>query len=677
MSQAELETPLNVDSEDVSADPISSDNEFSQDCVALNSENEPHPAEADEFEMKIESFEDDVEIAEVENETVQTDNAIQPTNSVEMQDDGEVDEEIEPKTGFHALGLSDPLTEIVERLGYSNPTPIQAQTIPLVLSGRDVLGQAQTGTGKTAAFALPILDRIDLKRKRPQVLVLTPTRELAIQVADSFEKYAAGMRGFRAVPIYGGQDYEIQFRQFKRGVHVVVGTPGRVMDHMRRGTLKLDDMHCLVLDEADEMLRMGFAEDVDWVLSEAPEERQMALFSATMPAPIRQIAQKHLNNPAEITIKQKTATADTVHQRYVVVTPSQKKAALSRILEAESTDGVLVFVKMRSTTEPLAEHLARHGLKTAALNGDVAQSKRERIVENLRAGKIDVIIATDVAARGLDVQRISHVVNYDLPHDSEAYVHRIGRTGRAGRKGEAILFVHPKEQRQLKRLEHATRQPIEAMGLPSNRMINKQRIARFHEKIKSSLDHKELETFQSIVEQFQAANEEVPIEMIAAALALMVNKDAPLLLKDSLEQVGFEKSRRERNEGRSRSRGRDSGDRRSRDRDSGMETYRIEVGRKNSVKPGNIVGAIANEAGISSDSIGRIKIFDFFSMVDLPAGISNDVLNTLKNVFVAGRRLQISRLDESRQRSKRRDDRKFRDSNGEFKSKKNRRKRPR
>ncbi len=385
-------------------------------------------------------------------------------------------------TGFRSLGLSEPLIAAVENSGYTTPTPIQAKTIPLLLGGRDVMGQAQTGTGKTAAFALPLLERIDLSQKTPQVLVLTPTRELAIQVAEAFERYAQSMRGLRVVPIYGGQDYQIQFRHLDRGVHVVVGTPGRVMDHMRRGSLKLNSLQCLVLDEADEMLRMGFADDVDWVLTQIPEKRQMALFSATMPKPIRQIAQKHLTNPADITIAQRAATADTVNQRYIVAAPHQKEAALARILEAEPTDGVLVFVKTRSTTEPLAEFLAQAGLSTAALNGDIAQKQRERIVERLRSGKIDIIVATDVAARGLDVQRISHVINYDLPYDSEAYVHRIGRTGRAGRSGEAILFVHPRERRHLKRLEQATRQTIEPMSLPTNRAINKQRVSRFMKK---------------------------------------------------------------------------------------------------------------------------------------------------------------------------------------------------
>ena len=551
-------------------------------------------------------------------------------------------------SGFRALGLSGALIKAVESSGYSTPTPIQAQAIPLILEGRDVLGQAQTGTGKTAAFALPLLDRIDLFKKQTQVLVLAPTRELAIQVAEAFEKYADSMAGLRVVPIYGGQDYQVQLRELKRGVHVVVGTPGRVMDHMRRGTLNLDELQCLVLDEADEMLRMGFADDVDWVLTQAPAERQMALFSATLPPPIRQIAKKHLKHPAAITIAGRTATAETINQRYIVTAPHQKQAALARILEAEPTDGVLVFVKTRSTTEPLAEYLAQAGLKTAALNGDVPQKQRERIVENLRSGKVDIIVATDVAARGLDVQRISHVVNYDLPFDSEAYVHRIGRTGRAGRSGEAILFVHPREQRMLKRLEQATRQAIEPMDLPSNRAINKQRVARFHEQITQGLAHQELETFQAIVEHYQREND-TPLELIAASLAMLANGGTSLLAKGELKQTSFSgPSRRDSgNKKRDFPGNQRSGARRG---EGGMDTYRIEVGRSHQVQPGNIVGAIANEVGIGSESIGKIKIFDRFSTVDLPQGMPHTVFDILKDVYVGGRKLQISRLDDSQPR---------------------------
>ena len=532
---------------------------------------------------------------------------------------------------FQDLSLSAPVHKGLAEVGYEIPTPIQAQT----------------GTGKTAAFALPLLSRIDLKARHVQVLVLTPTRELAIQVAGAFEKYAGNMRGLEVVPIFGGQDYHVQLRHLKRGAQIVVGTPGRVMDHMRRRSLKLDGLQCLVLDEADEMLRMGFAEDVEWVLTQAPEKRQMALFSATIPGPIRQIAKKYLKDAVEITIKQRTATADTVRQRYIVAAPHQKQIALSRIMEAEPIDGVLVFVKMRSTTEPLAEHLSRAGLKSAALNGDIPQKQRERIVESLRSGKVDIIVATDVAARGLDVERISHVINYDLPHDSESYVHRIGRTGRAGRSGEAILFVHPRERRWLKRLEQATRQTIEPMDLPTNRAINKQRIARFHERITEALGSTELETYQSIVEQYQRENE-VPMELLAASLAILANGDTPLLVKDKISQTRFAQESRDngtRPGKRDLQRDRRSGGHRS---DVGMETYRIEVGRNHRVQPGNIVGAITNEAGIGSDAIGKIKIFDRFSTVDLPVGVSPELLKTLQGVFIAGRKLQISQMDNSK-----------------------------
>lgn len=540
-------------------------------------------------------------------------------------------------TGFGSLGLSESLVDLVEGFGYATPTPIQAQAIPPLLQGEDVLGQAQTGTGKTAAFALPLLERIDLSAHHPQVLVLAPTRELAIQVAGAFEKYSGGTRELKVLPIFGGQDYQIQLRKLKQGPQVVVGTPGRVMDHMRRGTLNLDGLRCFVLDEADEMLRMGFAEDVEWVLTHVPEKRQMALFSATMPGPIRQIAKKHLKEPTEITIEQRTATADTIRQRYIVTTPREKQAALSRILEAEPIDGVIVFVKTRSTTGLLAEFLSEAGLKVAALNGDIQQNQRERIVGSLRSGRIDVIVATDVAARGLDVERISHVINYDLPHDSESYVHRIGRTGRAGRSGEAILFVHPRERHSLKRLEKATRQPIESMDLPSNRVINKKRIARFHEKITEALGSSEMELYQSIVEQYQREND-VPYDTLAAALAILANADVPLLVKDKVNQASFSKDPRHSGDGRNRS------PKRERRSDIEMETYRIEVGRTHRVQPKNIVGAIANEAGIRSDGIGKIKIFDDFSTVDLPIGLPQGVVKTLQNIFIAGRKLQLSRM---------------------------------
>lgn len=368
-------------------------------------------------------------------------------------------------TTFNQLELAEPLLKALDEVGYETPSPIQAETIPLLLEGRDVLGQAQTGTGKTAAFALPLISNIDLKQKEPSVLVLAPTRELAIQVAEAFQKYAKHMKGFHVLPIYGGSDYGGQIRALKRGVHVVVGTPGRVMDHMRKGTLKLENLSALVLDEADEMLRMGFIDDVEWILEQTPDKRQIALFSATMPSQIRRIATKYLNNPEQVTIKNVTATAETIRQRFWPVSGVHKLDALTRILEAETFDAMIIFVRTKNSTAELADKLEARGYAAAALNGDIAQNQRERTVDNLKKGKLDIIVATDVAARGLDVQRISHVVNYDIPHDTEAYIHRIGRTGRAGREGDAILFVAPREKRMLSSIERATKKTIERMEI--------------------------------------------------------------------------------------------------------------------------------------------------------------------------------------------------------------------
>jgi ATP-dependent RNA helicase DeaD len=450
--------------------------------------------------------------------------------------------ETKSDTRFEDLNLSGPIIEAIRSAGYETATPIQARAIPVLLAGRDLLGQAQTGTGKTAAFAFPMLQKIDLDRAIPQVLVLTPTRELAIQVAGAFRRYAANLMGLRVVPIYGGQDYRIQFRQLDRGVHVVVGTPGRVMDHMNRGSLKLDGLRGLVLDEADEMLQMGFADDVEWVLSRAPAERQVALFSATMPEPIRRLAKRHLRNPAEITITQKSATPDAVRQRFVAVEPHEKRDALARILKSEPIDAVLVFVNTKGATEPLADHLSGQGHRAAALSGDVPQSGRERIVEALRAGKLDIIVATDVAARGLDVQRISHVINFDLPLDTESYIHRIGRTGRASRAGNAILFVHPRGRHMLKRIEQATARSIGRMEIPTIDDINREMIARFHERITAGLARTDLADFSNVVESYRRERG-VPIERIATVLAALAQGNSPLMLSDERPEPGFDENR--------------------------------------------------------------------------------------------------------------------------------------
>jgi ATP-dependent RNA helicase DeaD len=553
-------------------------------------------------------------------------------------------------TAFDQLALNKPLLAVLDEVGYETPSPIQAQTIPLLLQGKDVLGQAQTGTGKTAAFALPLLSNLDLKQKTPQVLVLTPTRELAIQVAEAFQKYASNMRGFHVIPIYGGQDYRGQIRALQRGVHVVVGTPGRVMDHMRRATLKLDRLSALVLDEADEMLRMGFIEDVEWILEKTPSHRQIALFSATMPQQIRRIATTYLNAPEQITIKSKTTTVDTIRQRFWPVSGVHKLDALTRILEAEPFDAMIVFVRTKIATAELSEKLEARGYASAPLNGDIAQIQRERTITQLKNGKLDIIVATDVAARGLDVERVSHVVNYDIPYDTEAYVHRIGRTGRAGRQGDAILFVAPREKRLLSAIEKATRKKIEIMELPTTELINDKRIARFKQRITDTLATEDLVFFTQLIEQYQQEHN-VPAEDIAAALAQLLQGDAPFLLQKkpqhTASQSRADKSRDRDERPPRQQRARTEYDRPARKEspvEDGMERFRIEVGHNHNVMPGNIVGAIANEAGVESQYIGRINIYDDYSVVDLPEGMPKEIFNELKKVWVVGQQLKISRL---------------------------------
>lgn len=556
----------------------------------------------------------------------------------------------ESSPNFAQLGLNEHILKALTDVGYETPSPIQAKSIPELLAGRDILGQAQTGTGKTAAFALPILNNLDLSQKAPQVLVLAPTRELAIQVAEAFQSYAHHLPGFHILPIYGGQGYDQQIRALKRGVHVIVGTPGRVMDHMRKGTLKLDQLKVLVLDEADEMLRMGFIDDVEWVLTQTPPTRQIALFSATMPKEIAKVANKYLNDPALIKIEVKTQTADTIRQRYWGVSGHHKLDATTRILEAEEFDAMIIFVRTKTTTIELAEKLAARGYSSAALNGDISQNLRERTVEKLKKGQIDILVATDVAARGLDVDRISHVLNYDIPYDSEAYVHRIGRTGRAGRSGEAILFVAPREMRMLRTIEKATRKPIELMKMPSTDDINQIRVDRFKQKILDAAKSPGLEFFRKLVTEMQHDNE-LDTADIAAALALLYQGDQPLLLEDRPQRQprefkerdgDFDKRGRGDRDGRARE-GRDRG--KGREKDENMETYRIEVGRKDGVKPGDIVGAIANEANISSKFIGHIKLHDDFSTVDLPSGMPKEVFETLSKTWVCQKQLRITRAE--------------------------------
>ena len=584
--------------------------------------------------------------------------------------------------GFTDLGLSDSVMKVLEKIGYETPSPIQAAIIPHVLEGKDVIGQAQTGTGKTAAFALPLLSTIDVKQiKQPQVLVLTPTRELAIQVAEAFQKYAGKMSGFHVVPIYGGQDFGSQLRQLKRGVHVIVGTPGRVMDHMRRETLDLRALKCIVLDEADEMLRMGFIDDVDWIMEKTPDDRQVALFSATVPEPIKRIARRHLTNPVEISIKNKTTTADTIRQRYWMVSGLHKLDALTRVLEGEEFDAMIIFVRTKIATADLAERLKARGFAAAPLSGDIAQIKRERTVNDLKKGKLDILVATDVAARGLDVDRVSHVVNYDIPYDNESYVHRIGRTGRAGRKGDAILFVAPREKRLLKSIERATNNRIELMDMPTTQDINNKRIDKFKTKITEVMAEEGLEFFTEMIEQYRQEKDVSSLE-IAAALAKIAQGDEPLLLEEqkrkaiqedrdrrsSRDQDRGDRGRGRRDDRGDRGRGRrdDHGDRRerrdrpTRDRSdfkkmapaAGTDRFRIEVGRTHGVAPGHIVGAIANEAGLDSKYIGRIELYDDHSTVDLPSGMPREVLQVLKKTWVSGQQMRISRMDLIQKKSR-------------------------
>ena len=596
-------------------------------------------------------------------------------SDVESEVEIEVEIEVDTRVKFADLKLPPEICSALLSSGYEYPTAIQAATIPAMLEGRDVLGQAQTGTGKTAAFALPLLSRINVNNPTTQVLVLTPTRELAIQVSESFQRYAQHMRGLRVAPIYGGQAYSTQIHALQRGVHVVVGTPGRVMDHMRENRLRVDTLQCLVLDEADEMLRMGFVDDVKWIVEQTPEHRQIALFSATMPPVIRDIADQHLKNPHVISIKSQQRTAETIRQRFVLVEHSHKFEALLRILEAADHEGMIIFVKTKLATVELADNLIAMGHAAVALNGDIAQAQRERTVEQLKQGSFNILVATDVAARGLDVQRVTHVINYDLPVDSEAYVHRIGRTGRAGRSGEAIVFIAPRQRGFLREIDRAAGQMIEPMAVPTAKEINEMRTNRFKAQLvkaceANSVPNAQFSMFEKLIEQCMTEHD-IPATRVATALAMIIQGDKPFLAEDSNKGT----RRRDvfaddngRGDFRDGGRGpRDSrGPREGFDREAGrdrnraprpsvagniqsneMERFRVEVGRAHGVRPGNLVGAIANEAGLESANIGQIAIFDEYSTVDLPAGMPKEVFKLLGRAWVVGRQLRISKLTEN------------------------------
>lgn len=556
-------------------------------------------------------------------------------------------------TTFIELGLSKSILKAVEENGYEQPSPIQAASIPPLLAGKDVLGQAQTGTGKTAAFALPILSNIDMHAKQVQVLVLTPTRELAIQVAEAFQAYARHMDNFHVLPIYGGQSYTIQLKQLKRGVQVVVGTPGRVMDHMRRKTLKLDGLQTLVLDEADEMLRMGFIDDVDWILSHTPKDRQIALFSATMPKEVKKVAVNHLHKPVDIKIKTQTTTAKNITQRFWMVSGIKKLEALTRVLEIEEFDAVLIFVRTKLATEELAEKLQARGFSAEALNGDMVQKQRERLVTKLKRGNIDILIGTDVVARGLDVERISHVINYDIPYDTESYVHRIGRTGRAGRKGDAILFITKREQRMLRMIEKATNQPITPMNIPTVADINDNRMLRFKNQIIETLAAKDLSIYQNLVEELKQETEFDPAN-IAAALAYMNHGDKGLFISETKGER-HERNKGEPSEGGKNERNAFRGSNEFIDPtpvplndhpDVEMERFVLNAGRNHRVKPTHVVGMICNEADLNREYVGQIDIYDDVTTVDLPADMPKEIMDILWKGRVCGRKSEIKRVSD-------------------------------
>ncbi len=523
---------------------------------------------------------------------------------------------------FAELGLHPDVVAALADVGYETPTPIQAVTIPVMLAGTDLLGQASTGTGKTAAFALPILSRIDVSLHAPQALVLTPTRELAIQVAEAFQKYAAKLPGFHVLPIYGGQSYTPQLKGLKRGAHVIVGTPGRLIDHVQSGALDLGELRFLVLDEGDEMLQMGFVDDIDRIFQSSPPEKQVALFTATLPHQIRRIAQTHMREPREIVVKSRGEAAPKIRQRYWFVSGLHKLDALTRLLEAEKFEAMLVFVRTKIETVELAQRLEARGFAASALNGDMEQRAREQTVQRLKEGKIDIVIATDVAARGLDVDRISHVINYDIPYDSETYIHRIGRTGRAGRSGDAILFVSPRERNMLRVIERVTQQRIEEMKMPSVADVNELRLVKFKERVTAAVLSGAGKEFQPLLEQIEADGN-IPAIEIAAALASLMQGTTPLLLTQK-EEAPKAPPRI--------------------DGSVPTQTYRIEVGHAHGVLPGNIVGAVANEAGIEGRHIGHIDIRDDHSYVDLP-GLPDEMLGHLQKVKVRGAELRIKRVD--------------------------------
>lgn len=545
-----------------------------------------------------------------------------------------------PQVSFADLGLVDVLVDRLSALGYETPTPIQARAIPTLLEGKDVVGLAQTGTGKTAAFALPILQKIDPSNTKTQAIVLAPTRELALQVCEAVTAYAVNIPGIRVLPVYGGQGYGFQLQGLQRGAHIVVGTPGRVIDHLERGSLDLTSLEFLVLDEADEMLNMGFAEDVERILADTPEYKQVALFSATMPKMIRSLAKKYLHDPVDIATPKATTSTATVRQRWIQVSHHHKVDALTRLLEVETGDGMIVFVRTKSATEELADKLRTRGYTAAALNGDLVQAQRERTVAQLKGGQIDIIVATDVAARGLDVERITHVVNYDIPHDTEAYVHRIGRTGRAGRTGEAILFVTPRERRMLSAIEKVSGRPVEEMSVPTAEEVNERRAGRFAQAITSSMGSPTFHAFRALVEEYASENE-VSMTDVAAALAVMSQSDKEFFLRpDPPKAAPRERPVRDNGPDGRKPAGFGRSDRLPAE---GAAVYRVAVGKRHKVGPSAIVGALANEGSLKRSDFGKITIGQDHTLVELPADLPDAVFEALANTRISGRLIDLQR----------------------------------
>jgi ATP-dependent RNA helicase DeaD len=532
---------------------------------------------------------------------------------------------------FADLQIHPSVLQAVADVGYESPSAIQAATIPALMAGSDVVGLAQTGTGKTAAFAMPVLSKIDTGSKVTQALVLAPTRELALQVAEAFSRYGAHLPQINVLPIYGGSSYGVQLAGLRRGAQVVVGTPGRVIDHLERGTLDLSRVDYLVLDEADEMLNMGFAEDVERILSETPEYKQVALFSATMPPAIRKLTAKYLHDPLEVSFEAKTPTAENISQRYIQVAGPRKMDALTRVLEVEPFEAMIVFVRTKQATEEVAERLRARGFSASAINGDIPQAQRERTITALKEGGVDILVATDVAARGLDVDRISHVLNYDIPQDTESYVHRIGRTGRAGRSGSALLFVSPRERHLLKSIEKATRQKLTEAELPSVEDVNAQRVAKFADSITDTLGSPGIEVFRSLVEDYEREHD-VPMADIAAALALQSRDGEAFLMSPEMPSERPPDRRPKQRQDRPAKSARKPGE----GRKTGFATYRIAVGKRHKIGPGAIVGAIANEGGLHRSDFGHITIGPDFSLVELPAKLPRATLKALERTRISG-----------------------------------------